>query len=214
MKSLLKIIAFVILISLVSSCKNDLQPNYQYMPNMYVPVGYEAYGDYDVFPDGQSALLPPEGTIPRGHSLFEYENTTEGYNLAKETLKSPLDSTEVDLDKGKFLFDIYCSICHGVKGDGQGNLVKREKILGVPRYDDAARAINEGSIYYTIYYGKNAMGTYANQLSENERWQVVDYVINLKRSLEGLPPIDYQKKSESMVKLDENSKVEAQDVVN
>jgi len=63
-------------------------------------------------------------------------------------------------------------------------LVKREKILGIPSYDDAGRAINAGSIYHTIYYGKNAMGSYANQLNEEERWQVVSYVLKLKADLE------------------------------
>jgi len=166
------------------SCKKNSRPNYQFMPNMYAPVGYETYGESSMFPNDAVALLPAEGSIPRGFKPFEIENTTEGYELAKATLKSPLDSTQVDMVKGKFLFDIYCGICHGNLGNGQGNLVKREKILGVPRYDDAARAITEGSIYHTIYYGKNAMGSYANQLDETERWQVVAYVLKLKADLE------------------------------
>ena len=185
MKSLIKILVLTVVLASFASCKNDSVPNYQYMPNMYEPVGYETYSESKAFPNGVEAQVSPEGTIARGHSLFEYKNTTEGYNLAKETLKSPLDSTQVDTQKAKVLFDIYCGICHGVKGDGQGNLVKREKILGVPRYDDAARAITEGSVYYVIYYGKNAMGSYKNQLSEKERWEVVAYVMDLKHKLEG-----------------------------
>ncbi len=185
MKSLIKIVVVLVVLISFASCKKDSVPNYQYMPNMYQSVGYETYSESNAFPNGIEGQLPPEGTISRGHSLFEYDNTTEGYNLAKETLKSPLDSTQVNLDKAKVLFDIYCGICHGVKGDGQGNLVKREKILGVPRYDDVARAINEGSIYHTIYYGKNAMGSYKNQLNEEERWEVVAYVLELKQKLEG-----------------------------
>lgn len=185
MKSLIKISVILVVLVSVTSCKNDSVPNYQYMPNMYFPVSYEAYGESTAFANGVEAQVSPEGTIARGHSLFEYENTTEGYNLAKETLKSPLDSTQVDLEQAKVLFDIYCVICHGVKGDGQGNLVKREKILGVPRYDDPARAITEGSIYHVIYYGKNAMGSYKNQLSEKERWEVVSYVLDLKQKLKG-----------------------------
>ena len=102
------------------------------------------------------------------------------YEFAKANLISPLDSTQVDLARGKELYDIYCGICHGNKGDGQGNLVKREKILGIPSYADVGRAITEGSIYHTIYYGKNAMGSYANQLNEEERWQVVAYVYEVK----------------------------------
>ncbi len=184
MKSLIKILVVVVMISFVYSCKKDTRPNYQYFPNMYESVGYEAYGGYQVFPNEQSAMLPPEGTIARGHSLFEYKNTNEDFLRAKAELMSPLDSTQVDLAKGKELFDIYCSICHGKKGNGQGTLVKREKILGVPSYDDAGRAIATGGIYHTIYYGKNAMGSYANQLKEEERWQVVAYVLKLKADLE------------------------------
>ena len=34
-----------------------------------------------------------------------------------------------------------------------------------------------------IYYGKNSMGSYANQLNEKERWLVTDYVMKLKSDL-------------------------------
>ena len=75
--------------------------------------------------------------------MYEIANTTEGYDFAKANLKSPLDANAVDLKRGKELYDVYCGICHGNKGKGQGKLVKREKILGVPSYDDAGRAITE-----------------------------------------------------------------------
>lgn len=181
MRSLIKILVVTVVFMAVS-CKKDTAPNYQFMPNMYESAGYETYGEA-AFRNGVEAQLPAEGSIARGHMPFDFENTTEGYALAKETLTSPLDSTQVDLERGKALYEIYCGICHGNKGDGQGNLVKREKILGVPKYNDAGRAITAGSIYHTIYYGKNAMGSYANQLKEEERWQVVSYVLKLKADL-------------------------------
>ena len=183
MKGLIKILVIVLVATSFTSCKKDSAPNYQFFPNMYESVGYETYGSYEIFPNEQAALIPAEGSIARGYTPFEIDGTTEGYNEAKTTLKSPLEASEVDLAKGKELYDIYCGICHGNKGDGQGNLVKREKILGIPSYADAGRAITEGSVYHTIYYGKNAMGSYANQLSENERWQVVAYVMKLKSDL-------------------------------
>ncbi|SFZ90748.1 Cytochrome C oxidase, cbb3-type, subunit III [Flaviramulus basaltis] len=182
MKSLIKILVIAVVLVTVS-CKKDTAPNYQFMPNMYESAGYETYGEA-AFKDGVEAQLPAQGSIPRGFVPFDIENSTEGYELAKATLVSPLDSTQVDYEKGGPLYNIYCAICHGVKGNGQGNLVKREKILGIPTYDDAGRAINAGSIYHTIYYGKNAMGSYANQLNEEERWQVVSYVLKLKADLE------------------------------
>ena len=182
MKSLIKILVIAVVLVTVS-CKKDTAPNYQFMPNMYESAGYETYGEA-AFPNGIEAQLPAEGSIPRGYVPFDIENSTAGYDLAKATLASPLDSTMVDLNRGKELYNIYCGICHGNKGKGQGNLVKREKILGIPSYDDAGRAINAGSIYHTIYYGKNAMGSYANQLNQEERWQVVAYVLKLKADLE------------------------------
>jgi mono/diheme cytochrome c family protein len=148
---------------------------------MYEPVGYEAYGEYDVFPNKQEALVPPEGTIARGHSLYSYANTNDGYNSALKNLKTDLSSSEIDLIRGKELYEIYCGICHGNKGAGQGKLVKREKILGVPSYAD--RPITTGSIYHVIYYGKNSMGSYANLLNEEERWQVTAYVEALRKEL-------------------------------
>jgi len=198
MKSLIKILVIAVVLVAVS-CKKDTARNYQFMPNMYESAGYETYGEAK-FSNGIEAQLPAEGSIPRGYVPFDIENSTAGYNLAKANLKSPLapaiplnadpsvfeadDKLRVDYEKAGPLYTIYCAICHGVKGDGKGNLVKREKILGIPSYDDAGRAINEGSIYHTIYYGKNAMGSYANQLNEEERWQVVAYVLKLKADLE------------------------------
>lgn len=185
MKSVFKIVVVIMVCASVVSCKKNSRPNYQFMPNMYQSVGYEAYQEGDVFAGGMEAQLPAEGSIPRGgHMPFEIENSNEGYEFAKANLNNPLDSTQIDRLKAGQLYDIYCGICHGKKGNGQGTLVKREKILGVPSYDDAGRAITPGSIYHTMYYGKNSMGSYANQLNEKERWEVVDYVMELKAALE------------------------------
>lgn len=114
--------------------------------------------------------------------MYDLENTPEGRELSM-ALESPLDSLHADdyMAKGAELYAIYCAICHGVKGDGQGTLVKREKILGVPSY--AAREITVGSTYHVIYYGLNAMGSYANQLNHEERWMVSEYVMQLREDL-------------------------------
>jgi mono/diheme cytochrome c family protein len=184
MKSIYKILLMTVLVGIFTSCQKDSRPNYQFMPNMYEPVGYEAYGEYEVFPGEQEAMLPAQGTIARGMSVYDYENNEAGYQEAKAGLTNPLDSTSVDLERGKVLYDIYCGVCHGNKGDGNGILMKREKILGIPSYADAGRAITAGSIYHVMYYGRNTMGSYANQLNEEERWQVVAYVEKLKADLE------------------------------
>lgn len=184
MKAFIKITIIALVLTTVVSCGNSSSRNYEFMPNMYESVGYETYSETSAFRNGIEAQLPAEGSIARGYMPFDYEDSIDGYNEAKASLKNPLEATEIDAERGKQLYDIYCGICHGTKGDGQGNLVKREKLLGIPSYADVGRAITEGSIYHSIYYGKNSMGSYANQLNEEERWQVTAYVLDLKADLE------------------------------
>jgi hypothetical protein len=181
MKSLYKIALLVCIALFVSSCKDNLKPNYQYMPNMYEAVSYETYSESNAFKNGKEGQLPPAGTINRGFEVYDYPNTTEGYELAKANLKSPLDSTSVDLEKAKGLYEIYCAICHGNAGDGKGKLVTQGKYLGVPNYKD--RVITTGSVFHVQKFGLNSMGSYANQMSAHERWLVSSYVMKLKSEL-------------------------------
>ena len=186
MKSLLKIAGLLVIVVSITSCKNNSMPNYQYMPNMYESVAYETNSESDAFDSptgikGKVGQLPAEGSIKRGFVPYDYPNTTQGYEAAKASLKSPLVTTDEDLAKGKELFDIYCAICHGTSGNGKGKLVTQEKFLGVPSYAD--RQINEGSVFHVVTYGLNSMGSHANQLNQHERWQVAAYVMKLKSEL-------------------------------
>lgn len=182
MKSVFKIVFLLGIVILIVSCKDNLNPNYQYMPNMYEHVGYNTYSQSNAFKDGKEGQLPAEGTIKRGFDVYEYANSTEGYEAAKLNAKSPLDTLSIkDKEKSKYLFEIYCGICHGNEGNGKGKLVQQGKILGVPSYKD--RVITEGSVYHVMQYGINSMGSYSNQLSQTERWMVASYVMELKSKL-------------------------------
>ncbi|GEQ85260.1 cytochrome c [Patiriisocius marinistellae] len=187
MKNIIKYsIALIALLGMIS-CGSDNKPNYQYMPNMYEPVGYETYGEYGVFENGMEAMLPVEGTVARGWQPYDYKNTTDELNRAKDDLKNPLPITEENLAAGSQLYTIYCAVCHGDKGDGNGILMQREKILGIPSYAAEGRNITEGGVYHVQMYGLNTMGSYASQTNEMERWQITHHVMNLKAVLEGRP---------------------------
>ena len=176
-------IALVVLVSIVS-CGNKRERQVQYMPDMYLSVPYDADAPKDILkPEASANLKPVEGTIARGWVPYEYENTNEGYDLAKAELKSPLEKNEANLENGKKMYTIYCVSCHGKKGDGNGWLVQKEKIGGVPAYNDAGRAITEGSTYHVLMYGKGIMGSHSSQLTYKERWQIVQYVEKLKSEL-------------------------------
>ena len=86
--------------------------------------------------------------------------------------------------ESKELYTIFCSHCHGDKGDGNGILAQREKFLGIPSYGrDRLPNITEGSIYHVITYGKNLMGSHASQLTEEERWKIVNHVLYLRNEI-------------------------------
>ena len=180
MKALYKIALVVSVSAAFTSCFNKREPNYQYMPNMYQSVAYEPYAEASAFPSGKEGQIPAEGSIPRGFVPYELPDTNEGYEASKSNT-SPLADEAYDEARAGELYTIYCAICHGDKGDGQGNLVKREKFLGVPNYKE--RDITEGSVYHVATYGKNMMGSYANQLSQEERWEVSRYVMQLRSKL-------------------------------
>lgn len=190
-------ISIVIIASLAMvSCFDSNSPNYQYMNNMYEPVGYETYGEYEIFENEMEAKLPAEGSIPRGWMPYEYENSTAGLEQARAELKMTLPVTEEHLERGEELYEIYCAVCHGTKGDGQGILMQREKFLGIPSYADPGRNITEGSIYHVQMYGLNSMGSYASQTNELERWQITQHVMNLMAALKGEPALELSSDSE------------------
>jgi len=187
MKNIVNIAVTILIMLSVTSCFDKKKPNYRYMPNMYTSLAVETYSEHELLPNGQAALTPVKGTISRGWMPYEYENTLEGKALATKELKMPLAVNEENLTKGKELFNIYCAICHGNKGDGQGTLVKREKFLGIPSLADKGRNITEGDIYHVMMYGLNSMGSYASQTNEKERWQITMHALDLKSKLNGEP---------------------------
>lgn len=193
MKSSIKIVMLFAVAFSAVSCFQKRSRNYQYFPNMYSAVSYEAYGEYEVFEKEMEAKKPAEGSISRGWMPYAYSDSQEGYEEAKADLKNPLPYTQDNVNEGKVLYTTYCAICHGDKGDGKGTLATREKILGIPAYNDPGRGITEGSIYHVIYYGRNSMGSYAGQVNEKERWQIEMYVMDLKRALDGQSEREFEK---------------------
>lgn len=208
MKNKIYIALFVLSGFVLASCQDKSRPNYQYMPNMYEEVGYGTYSKAEIFPNGMEAMLPAEGSVSRGWLPYDYADTFEGYTAAKENLKNPVPYTEDNLNEGKALYTIYCAVCHGDKGDGKGILAQREKILGIPAYNDEGRAITEGSVYHVMYYGINTMGSYASQTTEKELWLIDHYVMDLKDQLDGKEKRPFEDAAESDVKAEVMTEVD------
>jgi len=175
-----------------SACSDKQSTGLEYARNMYDPLGYNPDQPNKNFKNGQTAQTPPKNTVPVGFIEDDiYPNTKEGYEAAGVNLVNSMPLTEQNLLKGQHLYMVMCGPCHGKEGDGQGHLVKIEKYSGVPSFHDALKEssrgglmkdLSAGKIYHTIKYGVNMMGSYASQLSPEERWQVVLYVQQLQKA--------------------------------
>jgi mono/diheme cytochrome c family protein len=135
-----------------------------------------------VFKGGVEAQTPVKGSVKRGFVPYEIPNTPEGYAIAKASLKSPLDSLSLNAEKGKELFNIYCTICHGEKGGNDGKVSAKQSVLkpSWANYQDPyIQNLPVGNIYHVLTYGKNNMGSYAYALTPRERWAVISFVKRL-----------------------------------
>ena len=183
MNKLILKLAFISVVVLLSSCGGDSDPGYEFMPNMYRSPSLETYGENTI--NGMNAQLPVEGTIARGHLLtFNYDGTLEGYLLAGKEAVNPIENNEKTRTEGKALYGMFCEHCHGATGTGDGT-IKHAIYSAVPHYNDekllrrAGVPMNElkaGHMFHAITYGLNAMGPHASQVTEEERWLIVNYV--------------------------------------
>ncbi|HTD95031.1 MAG TPA: cytochrome c [Chitinophagaceae bacterium] len=170
----------------VTGCGDHRNPGRAYMPDMTYSNAYETYAPAQSRLDNSEAQgahfngRPVEGAIARG-DMFAYalKNDTTGYKLSA-SVRNPLDTTTVDHVESERLYLVNCAICHGTKLDGNGPLWKdgtgpfpaAPKNLMAPD----AKTLAEGTMFHVVTYGKNAMGSYASQLSTAQRWMVVAYI--------------------------------------
>ncbi|MCL6524876.1 MAG: cytochrome c [Thermoflavifilum sp.] len=160
-------------------------PGRIYAPDMYYSRAYDAYSVNLVYPDSMSSRPPVPGTVPRGHTVnahellpFNLPQSDSAYAVSGQ-VKNPLPViTQATLEEGQRLFNIYCAICHGEQLDGQGPLYKSGKFPVQPANFHLPQYLKmpEGTMFYSVTYGKNLMGSYASQLSERQRWEVIAYI--------------------------------------
>ena len=124
---------------------------------------------------------PPPNTVPIGFRPYPYKGKPE---MAGQNLKNPLKSnfSPLVLEQGKEYFEIYCKVCHGQGGAGDGtvsskfpkNMIKSlltPKVLAWP----------DGRIYHIISDGQGVMSSYAAQVPQKKRWALVQYIRFLQK---------------------------------
>jgi mono/diheme cytochrome c family protein len=131
---------------------------------------YTTYSPAELWPDGTSARPLPAHVVAQG-------------DLARDNdARNAPPATTALLARGRERFDIYCSPCHGLGGQGDGMVVQR----GFPRppsYLEPRLLAAPASIFYdAITKGYGVMFSYASQVEPRDRWAIAAYIRALQLS--------------------------------
>ncbi|HXJ16645.1 MAG TPA: cytochrome c [Candidatus Polarisedimenticolia bacterium] len=104
-------------------------------------------------------------------------------------LKNPVPSSDEAIAAGRQIYTKHCEKCHGVNGDGKGP--KAADLSVAPGdFTDAhkMRTLVDGELYWQITYGRLPMPAFADKMSDEERWQLVDYIRTFSQNVQRPSP--------------------------
>ncbi len=142
---------------------------------------YKPYEETPFFENNSTARNLIDGTVPRGFLREDnhlYRGKTEDGSFAKDF---PFPITAASLERGRDRYNIYCLVCHGVTGAGDGMVVRRGYKKPLPFSHANVKARTPGSIFDVITNGYNVMAGFKSELSPEDRWNVAAYVQTLGR---------------------------------
>jgi len=102
----------------------------------------------------------------------------------------PIPVTKDVVHRGKERYEIFCSACHGLTGNGDGMIVRRGFRRAASFNDDRLRQAPVGHFFDAITNGWGAMPSYAPQIPAQDRWAIVAYVraLQLRQQNQRTPP--------------------------
>jgi len=177
----------IVAAALLAACQPGDQPGSEYMPDMARGPAYKAFAPNAAMRNGITLQRPVAGTIARGAAPFHYGKGDLEAARAGRELRNPHRVDANTLEKGKALYEIYCLVCHGEHGKGDGPIAA--KIPPPPSYkSERVLAFPPGRIFHVITMGSNKMPSYAAQLAPDERWLVATYVRAVLQELPAAVP--------------------------
>lgn len=183
------------------------KPPIMIFPDMDNQDKLKAQSPSDFFADGQGSRLPVDETQARGFNheglrsiggIPEYEFSGQsGYYYTghvgdyfgsgyPEELELTPENATAFIERGRERYGIYCAVCHGSAGDGQGIAGQ----YGVPAIANfhldnfKSATYPDGRLYEVINIGKGQMSGYGASIPVRDRWAIVAYVRTLQTAKE------------------------------
>jgi mono/diheme cytochrome c family protein len=179
-------------------------PRIQPLQDMGIQPKYREQQSSEIFADGRADRPEIPGTVARGQ-LHDDDHYYLGYALSAgptttqptvtffDTFPDKVKVTDALMARGQQRFNIYCSVCHGLDGQGHGPV--NERALELMANDppaakwtqvadltsDPVKARPVGHIFNTINVGIRSMPSYGAQIPVEDRWAIVAYVRALQQ---------------------------------
>ena len=183
--SLFKFLIFICFIFSLINCRGQISEK----PPIHLNVNMDYQPKFN--PQSMSnPQKPPSKTVPWGdkpvyaiqnRTIYEkeYNGKNENENWIKK-IPSKYTVNKNFAERGRERYEIYCSVCHGNLGLGDG--VISQYGFQIPSYHNTKiLSQTDGEIFHTITYGKNTMSGYKKQISLDDRWAIVYHLRVLQR---------------------------------
>lgn len=145
-----------------------------------VPWFANMSSDISVKPYKTQPRLPVPGTVPITGvepAISPVMLAPTPANLAdlERLFTNPIPNTAESIERGRDRFDIYCSVCHGESGAGDGPVAT--VFPGVPSIVAARpQGYTDGYLYAIIRQGRGLMPEYGSRIRPEDRWHIVNYL--------------------------------------
>lgn len=179
---------------LTVGCRYDMQDQPRYKP----------YKESTFFGDKRASRDLPEGTVARGQlrdnkALYTGKKEVTGTVAPATTAvdasgntvvtsfpdaieEFPVPVTKELIDRGEQRYKVFCIVCHGATGNGDGMIVRRGFSKPPTYNDDRLRNAPVGHFFDVITNGYGKMNSYASQIPVADRWAIVAYIRTLQLS--------------------------------
>lgn len=117
--------------------------------------------------------------------------TATEWKMPPEAAKAPnpVKATGASIAAGKKSYGIDCAMCHGIAGDGKGDLASDMKLKMLDYTDASAlKSMTDGEMFYIIKNGKGEMTGEGDRVKANEIWNMVNYVRSLAKKKNSTKP--------------------------
>ena len=115
----------------------------------------------------------------------EKPSPSTGAKIPPEALKvvNPVKPTAPSIAAGKKKYGYDCAMCHGIDGDGKGDLAIDMKLKMIDYRDPATlKSVTDGEMFYVIKNGNSQMPSEADRLKDEDIWNLVNYIRSISKN--------------------------------